>query len=89
MAEWSTTSWHVALRGVAPSRLSAARLQAHHAVQWLARGARAYVVPQPDDTHTNLGWDDAFGGLVTHPSPHGGRLGLRLADLTLAPNRPE
>jgi len=24
-------------------------LQAHHAVQWLARSARAYVPPQPDD----------------------------------------
>jgi hypothetical protein len=36
-------------------RLSMARLQAHHAAQWLARAARAYVPPQPDDGHTNLG----------------------------------
>ena len=64
--------------------LHAARLQAHYAAQWLARAARAYVPMQPDDRHTNLGWDDVFGGLVTHPLPDGSRLGLRIADLTLA-----
>jgi hypothetical protein len=64
--------------------LHAARLQAHHAAQWLARAARAYIAPQPHDRHTSLGWDDAFGGLTTHPLPDGARLGLRLADLTLA-----
>jgi hypothetical protein len=61
-----------------------ARLQAHYAAQWLARAARAYVGKKPDDSHTNLGWDDAFGGLTTHPLPDGSRIGLRLADLTLA-----
>ena len=64
--------------------LHAARLQAHYAAQWLARAARAYVKAQPDDRHTSLGWDDAFGGLTTHPLPDGSRLGLRIADLTLA-----
>ena len=64
--------------------LHAARLQAHYAAQWLARAARAYVPAKPHDGHTNLGWDDAFGGLTTHPLPDGSRLGLRIADLTLA-----
>ncbi|MEA3024847.1 MAG: hypothetical protein QOF91_132 [Alphaproteobacteria bacterium] len=64
--------------------LHAARLQAHHAAQWLARAARAYVPAQPQDRRTNLGWDEAFGGLVTHPLPDGSRLGLRVADLTLS-----
>jgi hypothetical protein len=64
--------------------LHAARMQAHYAAQWLARVARAYIKPQPEDRHTNLGWDDVFGGLVTHPLPDGSRLGLRIADLTLA-----
>ena len=64
--------------------LRAARLQAHAAAQWLARAARAYVPAQADDRHTSLGWDDAFGGLVTHPLPDGSRLGLRIADLTIA-----
>jgi hypothetical protein len=64
--------------------LHAARLQAHYAAQWLGRAARAYVPAQLHDRHTNLGWDDAFGGLTTHPLPDGSRLGLRIADLTLA-----
>jgi hypothetical protein len=63
--------------------LHAARLQAHYAAQWLARAARAYVPEQPNDGHTNLGWDHDFGGLVTHPMADGSRLGLRIADLTL------
>ena len=64
--------------------LHAARLQAHYAAQWLARAARAYVPTQPHERHTSLGWDEAFGGLTTHPLPDGSRLGLRIADLTLA-----
>jgi hypothetical protein len=64
--------------------LHAARMQAHTAVQWLARAARAYIAPQPHDRHTSFSWDDAFGGLTTHPLPDGSRLGLRIADLTLA-----
>jgi hypothetical protein len=71
------------LRGIDPGRLREARLEAHHAVQWLARAARAFVPPQPDDSHTNLGWDDALDGFVTHPLKGELRLGLRIAVLTL------
>ena len=71
------------LRGIDQRRLSVARLQAHHAVQWLARAARAYVPPQPDDGHTNLGWDDTFDGFTTHPLKNGMHLSLKIADLTL------
>jgi hypothetical protein len=78
----STPSWRL-LRGVAPHQLTSARMQAHHATQWLARAARAYIAALPDDGHTNLGWDAAFGGLITHPQPDGAMLGLRVADLTL------
>jgi hypothetical protein len=63
--------------------LHAARLQAHYAAQWLARAARAYLPARPGEHHTSLGWDETFGGLVTHVLPDGSRLGLRLADLTL------
>ena len=52
----------VPLRDIDQRRLREARLQAHYAVQWLARAARAYVLPQPDDEHTNLGWAGALGG---------------------------
>ena len=47
-------------------------------------GGAGYRPEQPHDFHTNLGWDDEFGGVVTHPLPDGSRLGLRIADLTLA-----
>jgi hypothetical protein len=78
----TATSWRC-VHGVDPAVLRAARIQAHLATQWLARVARAYVAPRPEDHHTNLGWDDALGGLVTHPLPDGAHLGLRIADLTL------
>jgi Family of unknown function (DUF5996) len=65
------------------SRLREARLQAHHAVQWLARAARAFVPPQPDDKHTNLGWDGALDGFSTHPLKGDLCLGLGMSHLTL------
>ena len=71
------------LRDVDLSLVREARLQAHHAAQWLARAARAFVPPQPDDSHTNLGWDDALGSFATHPLGSDIRLMLRIADLTL------
>jgi hypothetical protein len=72
------------LRGVEPPRLGEARLQAHYAIQWLARVARAYIPPQPDDGHTNLGWDGALGGFTTYRLKDGARLSLKITDLTLA-----
>jgi hypothetical protein len=72
------------VEGVDWSALHEARLQAHHAVQWLARTARAYVTPGPDDSHTNLGWDDAIAGLTTHALPQGSVLGLSFSGLTLS-----
>src|SRR5262249_34314148 len=71
------------LRGVDQRRLSVARLQAHHAVQWLARAARAYVPPQPDDAHTNLGWDDTLDGFTARRLKNRTLLSLKIADLTL------
>ena len=78
-----TTTWRP-IRTFDRARFAAARLQAHHATQWLARTARAFVPLRPDDGHTNLGWDDAFGGFVSHALPDGARLGLRFTDLSLA-----
>ena len=79
----SSLEWR-RLRGVDLGALHEARLQAHYAAQWLARAARAYVPPQPDDGHTSLGWDDALNGFITHPSNNGTRLCLNVASLTLA-----
>ena len=77
-----TSDWSP-IAGADPARLQEARLQAHHAVQWLARAARAYVPAQPDDSHTNLGWDEAFGGFETHKM-QGARIGVKLAPLAIA-----
>jgi hypothetical protein len=71
------------IRGVELGRLHEARLQAHHAVQWLARATRAFVPPEPDDSHTNLGWDDALDGFTTHPLTGDLQLRLRIPPLTL------
>ena len=76
-AEWRP------LRGIDKARLSDARLQAHYAAQWLARVARAYVPPQPDDGHTSLIWDRAIEGFKTQPFKTGMRLSLQVSILTL------
>jgi hypothetical protein len=73
----------VPLRGVDQRQLSEARLQAHHAIQWLARAARAYVPPQSDDSHTNLGWNRTLGGFTTHSLKYGVWLSLKITDLSL------
>ena len=70
-------------RGIAPARLAAARLQAHHAAQWLARAARAHIMAWPDDGHTNLGWDDALGG-VYHAAGSGATTWHGLAEAVFA-----
>src|SRR5262249_56548338 len=72
------------LRSVDRKRLTGARLNAHYGAQWLARAARAYIPPRPDDSHTNFGWDDRFDGFTSRPLPDASRLGLRIGDLTLA-----
>jgi len=71
------------LKGVDLARLLDARLQAHHAAQWLSRAAYAFISPNPDDSHSNLGWDEAFNGLATHKL-QGARIGLKLFPFSLA-----
>jgi hypothetical protein len=71
------------ITGLDRARLSEARLAAHYAAQWLARIARAYVMPAPDDFHTNLGWSDSRGALATRSLPGGSSAALKIAELTL------
>jgi len=71
------------LAGVDLARLQEARLQAHYAVQWLARAAQAFIAPKPDDSHMSLSWEDAYGGFATHKL-QGMRLGVKLLPLSLA-----
>ncbi len=79
----ANASWR-SLRNIDQRLLTQARLQAHSAVQWLARAARAYIPQLPDDAHTNLGWDDNRDGFVTHPLRDGSQLSLNIASLTLS-----
>ncbi|NNE07136.1 MAG: hypothetical protein HKN20_01110 [Gemmatimonadetes bacterium] len=49
--------------GKPPPDLADARLQLHHAAQVLASTAMTYGTPKPDDSHTNMGYEDgAFTG---------------------------
>jgi hypothetical protein len=78
--DWST------LGGKAPTALVRARNFAHHAVQWVARAARANLAAAPDDSHSSLEWDVAHGALVSRPLPAAGadvRVGLRISGLAL------
>lgn len=55
------------LRQHTPSDLIPARSTTHLAVQFATRAARANLPAQPDDSHSNLGWDNKIGGLISQP----------------------
>ncbi|MCP5114993.1 MAG: hypothetical protein GY953_29535 [bacterium] len=63
-------------------RLVEARLECHHAAQFMPRFARAFVESRPDDSHTAMQWDSS-GKLLVSEAVSSSRLGLRLRDLTL------
>ena len=62
------TAWDE-LGAADPKALGDARLQAHHALQWVTRAARANLMPMPGDSESNLGWDRAQAALVSHDLP--------------------
>lgn len=51
-----------------------ARLQLHYAAQFASALGISYLAPQPDDSHTNLGWDPALAALRSRDvrAPSGG-----------------
>lgn len=71
------------LGSIDPTALVDARLQAHHAAQWLARAAYAAIPKEPDDSQANLGWDPALNALVSRDFEGGFRIGIRPAELSL------
>ena len=80
-----TPSWDE-LGKVDPKALWEARLQAHHAVQWVARAACANIAAMPGDTQSNLGWNRDQGALVSHELRGRSatlRIGLAVATMTL------
>ncbi|UCE64088.1 MAG: hypothetical protein JSU59_02795 [Nitrospirota bacterium] len=78
----STNLWK-AVGNVPVSNLSDARLQLHWAAQIVASFGNTLIESRPDDSQSNLGWEDGLNALCSHPTPAGIRAGLRLADLTL------
>ena len=68
-----------------PAALTEARVELHHAVQLAAAAGDTLLEPRPDDSHPNLGWDDAAAAFVGHPLPSAGgaRAALRPARLEL------
>lgn len=83
--DWST------LGARSPTALVRARNLSHHAVQWVARAARANLEAAPDDSHASLTWDAPTGTFLSAPLPGNGagiRVGFRLRSfaLTLARN---
>lgn len=68
------------------SSLADARRQLHHAAQFATALGISFIPPRADDSHTNLGWDDALGAFTSHPvaGPRGTvALATRAEDLAL------
>ena len=55
------------LRRHSPDALSNARIVAHKAVQLVTKAARANLPAKPDDSHSNLNWESALKGFLSHP----------------------
>ncbi|MGB0909708.1 MAG: hypothetical protein ACPGYT_05050 [Nitrospirales bacterium] len=74
--------WKV-LGNVPPTDLLDARLEAHHAAQWIARATWSYCKAESDDSHTSMSWDSNAQALMGQPLSDDLTLGLRIEDLTL------
>lgn len=83
MSDWES------LGTAAATQLTEARLETHHAAQWLARATRAYCTPVPDDSHTSLTWDFAATALMTQPITPKLTMGLRINPLSLVAKTPK
>lgn len=86
MATTSTVSDWRALNPSVARDLSDARLQLHYAAQFATAAGISYLAPQPDDSHTNLGWDRKHEALCSRDVralSHAVRVAVRPRDLTL------
>lgn len=57
------------LQAIPPSELGEARAIAHQAAQLLTRAARANLPAEPDDSHSNLGWQPQQEMFWSRPLP--------------------
>ncbi len=79
------TAWK-RLGAAAPGKITKAHLQPYQLAQWLARFARGYLEPVPDDSHTSLQWRRDLHIMATGDAYVGERrlaFGLNPRDLTL------
>jgi hypothetical protein len=80
----SPRTWQ-AVRPEAAARLTDFRLQFHHAAQFGAAAGSSFLQPLPDESHTNLEWVPALGGLFSRaiPARITFRIGVRPVKLAL------
>jgi hypothetical protein len=86
MATTSTASDWQALSPSIARDLTDARLQLHYAAQFATSIGISYLAKQPDDSHTNLGWDrkhQALRSREVRALSHAVRVAVRPRDLTL------
>ena len=60
-----------------------AKLQLHWAAQIVSAFGNSLLETQPDDSQSNLGWNDSLGALCSHSLSEGWTVGIRFSDLTL------
>jgi len=76
-----------AIRSCLPEQLAGARDVAHHAVQLLYKAAIVNLRSEPDDSHSNLGWDSELCAYTTRSLHAANRqafaVGLDIETLTL------
>ena len=70
------------LRSASLADIATARAIAHRATQHLTKAARANLEAQPDDSHSNLGWDHKQNAFLSQPID-GKYVGLSIAPLSL------
>jgi hypothetical protein len=78
--DWST------LGAKSPTALVRARNLSHHALQWVAKAARANLDAVPDDSHASASWDSGRAAFLSQPIPAGSaevRVGFSLRRFAL------
>lgn len=81
----TSTGWSALNPGMA-RELKDSRLQLHYATQFATALGISYLAPQPDDSHTNLGWDpmhEALSSREARAVSHAVRVAIRPRDMTL------
>lgn len=78
----STSRWPI-IRPVELPGLLIATEQVHRAAQYLAMAGKFLLKNQPDDSHTNMGWDMSREALLSHSLPDGHQLMLETTKMQL------